>query len=347
MTAELGSEQQADLGKARSSGVDGLRAAACLLVVVFHSHTVGGVDFGFLNPVISGGDTGVWIFFVLSGYLLYRPFLIHDVDMRSYALKRAARILPGYLVALFALLFLTGSRLPIEHPLAYLTMTASYQIPLRGFLGPAWTLAAEVLFYLSLPMIARLARGREVRTLCLLGGASVVLSITQRYTSTDATVWLNDFYPLVFHAFVPGMLLAVIEVRHQTLFAELRKTPLLLGGIALLVAGMLTSVLPIDVGPLLGAPLVIGWLLHHRLPGARALVFIGGASYALYLWHYDLFRTFGVAGILIAVVGAALSWLIVERPILAWAHLHARRWRPQPPVVQSAASATPAPEGIA
>ena len=320
----------AELAQGRSSGLDGLRAAAAVLVVIFHSHTVAGVDYGLLNPFVSGGDTGVWIFFVLSGYLLYRPFLTRDVDLRSYALKRTSRILPGYYVALVALLVLTGSRLPFEQPLAYLTMSASYQLDMRGFLGPAWTLAVEVLFYVTLPLIARLARGREIPVLLGLAGASLVASLVQRYTGTEATLWMNDTYPLAFYAFVPGMLLAVTEARHPAVFAALARTPLMFGGLALIGAGMLTSRLPIDVGPLLGAPLVIGWLLQHRLPYARALVFAGGASYALYLWHYDLLRTFGVAGVLIALVGASLSWLVIERPILHWAHRVARRWHRPP-----------------
>ena len=174
----------------RSAGLDALRSLACILVVVFHMRTLLVTDFGVLNPVIEGGNTGVIVFFALSGYLLYRPFVRGDVDLRSYAIKRAARILPGYFVALIALAILTGSRLPIEHPLPYLSMTASYNIPLRGFLGVAWTLSAELLFYLLLPLAARYVRGREILRLDAARAgidhpgprASLVLS--------DANIWL-------------------------------------------------------------------------------------------------------------------------------------------------------------
>lgn len=336
MTAEL---PTAELGGRRSSGLDGLRAAACLLVVLFHSHSVAGVDYGPLNPLVSGGDTGVWIFFALSGYLLYRPFVTRRVDLRSYALKRASRILPGYYVALVALAVLVASRLPLEHPLAYLTISASYQVPLRQFLGPAWTLAAEVLFYLTLPLITRLARGRELRVLGGLALLSMIGSVVHRFTATEATVWFNDTYPVSFYAFVPGMILAVLEVRRPAIFSEFAKTRYLVMGLVYLAVGMLTSVLPIDLGSVLGTPLVIAWLLQHRIPGGRALVFVGGASYALYLWHYDLLRTFGIAGLAIALVGATLSWIVVERPILNWAHRRAARWRP-PPIESPTGSTT-------
>ena len=317
----------AQLGQGRSAGLDALRAAACLAVVLFHSHSVAHVGFGPLDPLISGGDTGVWIFFALSGYLLYRPFLTRTVDLRSYGLKRAARILPGYYIALVALFLMIGSRLPLEHPLAYLSITSSYDGPLRLFLGPAWTLSAEVLFYVTLPLIARLAANREVKLLLILAGLSMVGSVAYRYSATEANYWLVDAYPLVFFAFVPGMLVAVLEVRRPATFAELAKGRYLVMGLAYIAFGMLTSVYPIPLGAVLGTPLVIGWLLHHRVPGERALVFAGGASYALYLWNYDLLGAFGLPGLAIAFVGSALSWTLVERPVLEWAHRRAAAWR--------------------
>lgn len=314
-------------GDSRSSGLDGLRAAACIAVVLFHSHSIANVSFGPLDPFVAGGNTGVWVFFALSGYLLYRPFVMRPVDLKTYALKRAARILPGYYVALFALLILTASRLPAEHPMAYLTITASYEGSLRTFLGPAWTLSAEVLFYVTLPLIARIAARREVVVLVALGALSMAGSVVQRYTATELNVYGVDIYPFVFFAFVPGMLIAVLEVRMPAAFRELARPQYLLMGLLFLAIGTLTSIYPLPIGAVVGAPMVIGWLLHHRIPGGRALAFAGGASYALYLWHYDLLRAFGVAGVAIALVGAALSWRLVERPILEWAHRRAAAWR--------------------
>ena len=317
----------AELGASRSPGLDGLRAVACLAVVLFHLQSVAGVTFGPLAPFVAGGDTGVWLFFSLSGYLLYRPFLKRAVDLRSYGLKRAARILPAYYLALVALMLLTGSRLPFDHPLAYLTIASSYQVPLRDFLGPAWTLSAEVLFYVSLPLIARIPANGQVPVLVGLALASMAVSAVYQTTPRDATMWLNDAYPLVFYAFVPGMLLAVLEVRRPAWFAELAKPRYLVMGLLFLAVGMLTSALPIDVATLFGAPLTMAWVLHHRVRGARVLAFAGGASYALYLWNYDMIRMFGLAGVAIALVGAALSWSLVERPILYWAHRRAAAWR--------------------
>jgi peptidoglycan/LPS O-acetylase OafA/YrhL len=314
--------------RSRSSGLDGLRAFAALAVVAFHLHTVGGVSFGPLDPVVDGADSGVYLFFALSGYLLYKPFVRGPVDLTGYGLKRAGRILPGYFVARIGLTLLTGSRLPIEHPLPFLTISASYDIPLRAFLGNAWTLSAEILFYLTLPLIASLARGREVAVLVVLGIVSAALGLLHRLTINDETAWLTGTYPLVFSAFVPGMLLAVLEVHHRERFDHLRGWPVLAAGAGLIVFGALTRAVPVTLATGIGTALVMAWLVHHPLPGARALAFAGGASYAVYLWHKDAFIAFGpILGLAVTLVASALSWALVERPILTRVHAFDTRRR--------------------
>ena len=315
------------LDRGRSTGLDGLRALASIFVVLFHIRNFSAFTFGPFDRFVMGGDTGVWMFFALSGYLLYKPFLTKSVDLRGYALRRAARIVPGYYVALACVFLLTGPRLVIDHPLPYLTGTFTYDIPLRGFFGNAWTLSAEVLFYVTLPLLALLARGRETAVLGGLAIASMVLSLVHRVTMNQSTEWLHGSYPLVFYAFVPGMLLAALEVRRPDTFRRLARWPYLVLGLTALAMGAVSTILPIPFGTLLGTPLVMGWVLHRNVPGAHYLAFAGGASYALYLWHKDLLIAYGPLGLLIAVVGACLSWALVERPILARAHALAATWK--------------------
>jgi peptidoglycan/LPS O-acetylase OafA/YrhL len=327
----------------RSAGLDLLRAAAAVLVVLFHMRTMLVVDFGPLNAVFEGGNSGVYIFFALSGYLLYKPFVRGDVDLRSYSLKRAARILPGYFVALVALVLLTGNHLFFEHPLSYLTISSSYDIPMRGFLGVAWTLSAELVYYVLLPFIARAVAGRELTRLLMIGIASICLNLLHRLILSGSTEWIIGSFPVVAYAFVPGMLLAVLEVKHPATFRRFAGDGWLVIGMLLLVIGCIQMADPIALPTGAGTVLVMGWLLHHRVPAGRALAFAGGASYALYLWHRDLFVAFGIVGLPIALIGSALSWAFVERPVLDWAHRVAQRWRPLSPAtteqigVQSAA----------
>jgi peptidoglycan/LPS O-acetylase OafA/YrhL len=284
-----------------------------------------GVPFGPLDPVIEGGNSGVYIFFALSGYLLYRPFLSHDVDLGSYAVKRAARILPGYYVALIGLMVLTRTTLPLEHPVPFLGIASSYDIGLRSFLGSAWTLSAEVIFYVTLPLIARLARGREIRVLVALATTSIALQVALFAVFDARTEWLVGAYPFVVYAFVPGMLLAVMELRYREGFRRLRTWPYLVAGVVVIAIGCLAHAIPIAAGAGIGTPILMGWLLQQqRVPNARALEFLGGASYAMYLWHKDAFEALGIGGLAIALVASALSWAAIERPILGWAHRIAR-----------------------
>ncbi|HEX8026661.1 MAG TPA: acyltransferase [Candidatus Limnocylindrales bacterium] len=323
----------------RSAGLDALRAFACLMVVAFHAHTVAGVPFGPLDPIVDGGNQGVFVFFALSGYLLYRPFLRAGgpggtggtggnggVDLRAYAIKRAARILPGYYVALVALTLLTGTRLPFDQPIPYLALASAYQGPLRDFLGSAWTLSAEVLFYVTLPLIAWAVRGREALFLSVLALASATVALALRLYGNESTALWPSAYPAVFYAFVPGMLLAVLQARHPEAFARLRGAWAPVCGAILLVLGTLTQVLPVALFAALGTPLLMGWVMQRRVPGARLLAFLGGASYAMYLWNKDALLAFGAGpGLLVAAVGSALSWGLVERPILDWAHRVSKR----------------------
>ena len=96
---------------------EGIRALAALAVIVFHCvfltsffHTPG-------DMFLSNLNSGVWVFFVASGFLLYGPFAAahlaegSNVDVRRYALRRAARLYPAYWLVLLFFTFVTGSRL--------------------------------------------------------------------------------------------------------------------------------------------------------------------------------------------------------------------------------------------
>ena len=312
----------------RNAGLDLLRSIACLLVVFYHLYHVTGVSFGPLNAVFQDGDNGVYIFFALSGYLLYRPFLLGPVDTRIYALKRSARIVPGYFVALVCLTLLTGSRTAIDNLGAYATMTAPYHLELRGFLGNAWTLSAEILFYVALPFIARFVAGSPLRRLSILGLGSVLAALLYFAVYSPANEWLYGSFPFVFYAFVPGMLLASLEVRDPSTFRRLASPwAALVGAVAIFLQMQTHGAFPIVLGTGIGAALLIGWLRSVKVPYARALSFAGGASYAMYLWHQDMIESFGVLGVLIALAGAAASWAFIERPVLELAHRVAATWR--------------------
>ncbi|MGL5927860.1 MAG: acyltransferase family protein [Dermatophilaceae bacterium] len=145
-------------------GANGLRAIGALLVLTTHVGFQSGDSLhGSLNGFLSRLDVGVAVFFVISGFLLFRPHAAAWVTDRPrpsttrYLWHRALRILPALWCAVAGAALLLG---PVgESTLEYLrhaTLTQIYGA--RGLQTPGltqmWSLATEVAFYLVLPALA-------------------------------------------------------------------------------------------------------------------------------------------------------------------------------------------------
>ncbi|HVB25222.1 MAG TPA: acyltransferase [Ktedonobacteraceae bacterium] len=157
------------------ASLDGVRAIACLTVIGYHislitrdthlwSPTAPGILHHIFSSIVLAGASGVTLFFVLSGFLLFMPFckaMLFETKWPStitFYLRRAFRILPGYYVVLLSILL-------ISHP-AYLHVNHWQDLTLFFTLfmdatpgtfqqinGPFWTLAVEWQFYLLLPLL--------------------------------------------------------------------------------------------------------------------------------------------------------------------------------------------------
>lgn len=159
----------------RYEAVEGLRAVAALLVLITHvAYWTGYVNSGFMGGVASRGDLGVAVFFVLSGFLLTKPWLDaafsgrSSPSIRRYAVHRAARLLPAYYLALAAVLVTAGLTDPIDDtdPSVDAGSVVAHGLLAQGYVGPlfstfsqTWSLTTEVTFYLLLPVLAGLAAG--------------------------------------------------------------------------------------------------------------------------------------------------------------------------------------------
>ncbi|MGB8021389.1 MAG: acyltransferase [Candidatus Nanopelagicales bacterium] len=171
----------------RVAELDGWRGIAAVMVVVTHVAYVTGF-------VVSGGgpgaltarlDIGVTVFFLLSGYLLYRPWITAAVglgpepSLGTYALRRAARIVPAYVVALVVVLgFLPQAGDP--EPWVWAANATFTQIYVPGALvegfTQTWSVATEVAFYVFLPGIAWVA-GRAWRRDPLVGHVAMLVAM--------------------------------------------------------------------------------------------------------------------------------------------------------------------------
>jgi len=142
----------------RRRELDGVRAIAALLVLVFHAvgfWARGSGEDAWIRPWVGRLDVGVAVFFLLSGYLLYGLFLGGRIRISAYALRRAVRIVPAYWVALtVAAIVLPLHEVWRNVPLFY-GFAQVYDNSTAGQgLGQAWTLCVEVLFYAFLPLWA-------------------------------------------------------------------------------------------------------------------------------------------------------------------------------------------------
>ncbi|MGV0607231.1 acyltransferase family protein [Mycolicibacterium sp. XJ1904] len=223
----------------RVSSLTGIRAVAALLVMLTHAaYTTGKYPQGYIGLVYSRAEIGVPIFFVLSGFLLFSPWVKAAADgrpgpsVRRYAWRRVLRIMPAYVVTVLAAYLVYHFRTAGPNPghtweglLRNLTLTQIYTDNylysfLHQGLTQMWSLAVEVAFYAVLPLLAWLLLvvlcRRRWRPGLLIGGlvalalitpAWLILVHTTDFLPDGARLWLPSY--LVW--FIGGMLLSVLQ----------------------------------------------------------------------------------------------------------------------------------------
>jgi peptidoglycan/LPS O-acetylase OafA/YrhL len=222
-------------GNPRFPLFDGLRGAAVLAVLLLHTSELSariGEGVGGRLAEAAGG-LGVIVFFIISGFLLYRPFAAAREAGRPgpstwrYARRRALRIVPAYWVALTILAVfpgivgvLTGHWWRYYGYLqAYFGGATSSGIPV------AWTLCVEVSFYLMLPVWAagmrrRAAAGRsgllvtELGPLAVLAATGLVVQLLAARQLVPET--LSTTLPGESLWFALGMALGVLSVAEHS-----------------------------------------------------------------------------------------------------------------------------------
>lgn len=222
-------------GSPRFPLIDGLRAIAALAIVATHVAAL--TAFNQSSPVgawTARMDSGVAIFFVLSGFLLYRPWVGARLEGRpgprplTYLRRRALRILPAYWVALTVMGLLVSAQVPLvfsENWWVYYGLLQSWSsTTILGGIGVAWSLSVELAFYVLLPLLAwasaRWLRGREPSTqvrweLWVLGGSAAVAvagRILVRALMPDSVY--GNTLPGMWAWFAGGMALAVLSAAY-------------------------------------------------------------------------------------------------------------------------------------
>ena len=333
-SAETSGDAEAAAPSGHFVAGDPLRGIAAASVVVYHVAFQTTLEFdlrrpadwdvfGVAGPVLRNLDLGLYIFFVLSGYLIARPFVRAFVTgdahprLGPYLRNRALRIVPAFWAILTILLLRHGSlgSTPGELAAMYGFGQAYAESPVTYLIGPAWTLHLEVVFYMLIPAAAWLAikaggrrTGPAGRRLIVAGALAVTWAGTLVATEMGPETFAFQRSPAsMMCAFVPGVLLALVELPLPGATARRipRWVPLALAGAGLTVSWLYIAELgdrfgfeptagaapralaTVASGLLVAAPLVLQW---RGAPAWRAfdngaLRWLGRHSYSVYLIH--------------------------------------------------------------
>ncbi len=191
-------------GNPRFPLFDGVRAFAAGTVLVGH---VGAITaFNVINPLgayTARLNMGVAFFFVISGFLLYRPFLAARFAgrpvprIRDYARRRVLRIVPAYWLALTVLTATVGlcGAFSRDWWIYYGLLQNNSQATVLCGIGAAWSLCIEAAFYVALPLwallMARVQRGRSSRAMVRVEVAALV---AVSLVSIGARTWAYAAY---------------------------------------------------------------------------------------------------------------------------------------------------------
>lgn len=306
----------------------GVRGVAVALVVGWHYY-----HFPF------GGQGGVDIFFVLSGFLITTLLLEEHakygrIGIASFYRRRARRLLPA-LAAMLAT-FVAAGAVNGRNLLGVALIGASYagnalhaygshwgQLLADSPLAPLWSLAEEEQFYLVWPaLLLLLARSRHPGR--WLSAAIVGLSIYRLVLVVGGHSPVRIYFGPDTHAdpILAGCLLAFLRRGGFRVGEGLAKVAVALVSVCA-VAGWWTPAwgawgMPLlDLGALLLIAAAYSPTELARGLACRPLVWLGDRSYSLYLWHVPVLAVVGgarPAAVLVSVAAAAGSYAWIEKP---------------------------------
>jgi peptidoglycan/LPS O-acetylase OafA/YrhL len=299
--------------------LDGLRALSVLLVILLHTFLRNTLykDVPFVYRLLGNGSLGVFIFFVISGYLITTLLLREQektsaISLRSFYVRRAFRILPPlYVYVLFLAVLEATGHLPgmnLHEAIVALTLTRNYahHVDLWA-LEHIWSLCIEEEFYLLWPPILMLcilcrkrSEGRRIATriaLCVL--------VAEPFLRVFAFRYLPRFHnPGMFHMQADGLMFGALgalqqgHARFERIYARATRWPWLLPVLIFLVLGTLTAKFQnywdLPIGMTLNGFLILMWLLWlvrnpasiaGRIFNQPAIAWVGRLSYSLYIWQ--------------------------------------------------------------
>ena len=344
-------------GERRSARLEGVRAIAALGVLIGHVWgSYNNYDFvaandGVIDRILFGGGLGVFLFFVLTGYLLFWPFVRRDflggagVRLSTYARNRVLRIVPLYVISTAIVLVWLEDGGSLRQWLLFMTFSENFSLDTVGQVnGALWSVVVEIHFYLLLPLLAVVLRtitGRRWLPLVLVLGAAAAVTAVLAPSLADDRLYRFSIVS-TFHFFVAGMLLAVLRGAMQEgrvrLPRALSHSDLWVLAAIPPVGWSMDNIRP--EGMAIGGFLLVGAFalpLRHglaaRFVGTPVMAYLGVISYSIYVWQIPFLEKIwgewgtdvvAILGIPVVLAVAWVSFRFIETPFLRLR----RRWAP-------------------
>lgn len=336
-------------GEKHSKPFDGVRGFAFIIILLFHLN-------GFLGEsvFILEGQTGVWLFFVLSGFLLARSKMVDIarsggvLGWPEYAIRRIFRIYPLFLVYIFLLWYF----MPVEPErcLRVLALESTFAID--------WTLYIEFRFYLVLPLfLLPLCLGlRKELYLVFLCVAAISVGMFLFPFFKDYREWYFSGFPLAgwrgnlvfisyLGCFLPGLVAAYLAI-HFPLSKQCVGIAADFLGLAVLSSVVITRWMlqpgmpcgDVDYGVIVHlwfpySVLFAFWIyllsaeqgLLAKVLSSRYFRFLGDISYPGYLIHVYVFHSlrpifgtnwmYGMIALVVVIIMAYILHILIELPM--------------------------------
>lgn len=342
-------------GELRLARVEAVRAIAAVGVVVGH---VWGATNGFghgaqsstVGRLLFGGGLGVFLFFGLSGYLIFAPFARRHfgdgraIPLSQYARNRALRILPLYWIAIVIVLILQEGGGSSQQWWRFMLFAQNYSLETKGTVdGALWSVVVEIQFYVLLPLLAVVLAAVSRRRKDVAAGLIAALGLAsyllwhQKWQVDQDQLWRVSF-PATFFFFTGGMLLALYRVRVLARRPAWMDGPFGRAELWLVASVALYALICADISRtalmVVVSPLVIGTCVLPLRQGAipnpldwRPLALVGVASYSVYVWQEPVLRQLSehgwlnrrpmlVGAPLLAIAVGLVSYRLIESPFL-------------------------------